>query len=451
MPTSLVGKKVSISETDSEGAKSYYQHTFGPDSYKMVVHQDTEDESERSVVQLLSKEIRDRYVADSFENISVYSSVTSDLIGNKSLSPIIPLPQKEVGTAINNKCSSLPDISNDLNVDKYMSPCIPLSPDEIGLSIKNTKGTSLPDTSTIVSDTHSIAPDTNPIVQTYSVGSGFEFRSAYSNTDPIHSDTTVTVPDSNTNAPNPDGGYPDILESNATKPDIISHVTHLPPEPMQDGPSNPNLGSRDFIVNYITRTIHSYIPDSNVGTLDTTNFDSSLELMDSYISPQNPDSEKYNTNLSVNSDLSVAYQGIIPGIITESDHNSSPSFSDINVNEGLGPHHMYRGFVVPNTMDSYGSSENESTSYKSDSISIPDAQSIQSNSPLSLYEEWATLDPQIDYTALLREILSPSEQQQQQHVNLDNTSDFSMILQNPLQLQNTEITPTSSLQPVSYE
>ena len=54
--------------------------------------------------------------------------------------------------------------------------------------------------------------------------------------------------DFNTVAPYADSVYPDILNSNPTKLDVISYVT-----PLSNG---------GFIVNSITRKIHCFTPDS---------------------------------------------------------------------------------------------------------------------------------------------------------------------------------------------
>ena len=171
-------------------------------------------------------------------------------------------------------------------------------------------------------------------------------------------------------------------------------------------------------------------------------------------------------------------------IKTETDQESFVSFSEINVNEGLGPHHMYRQvehspinsppsparsarieyLSATSETDFNTKSETDFKSIQSEYVSMDDTQSIESSSPLYLYEEGVVLDPNYDYSALLQNTMSP--QQQQQQFNLDSDSDFSILMQNPSQQQQqdinlefvqqnvaipseTDITPTASLQPVS--
>ena len=94
-------------------------------------------------------------------------------------------------------------------------------------------------------------------------------------------------------------------------------------------------------------------------------------------------------------------------------------------------------------------------------------QSIESSSPLYLYEEGEVLYPNYDYSAVWHNSMSP-QQQEEQDINLDSDSDFSILMQDPSQQQQqqqdinlefvqqnvaipseTDITPTASLQPVS--
>ena len=308
-----------------------------------------------------------------------------------------------------------------------------------------------------------------------------------SNTDTVIQDTDSIIPITDTNipiqetdtmAPNTESLYPDILNSNTTKPDVISYVTHLS-EPLLEGPP-PNLSNRDFIVNSITGTIHSFIPDSLTSQIPP-NSNPSLAL--SGYACSEPVCENSNINPSMHSDVSVALPCVTSpeiqdSIKTETDQESSVSFSEINVNEGLGPHHMYRQ-VEHSPINSPPSptrsarteylsatSETDFKPIQSEYVSMDDTQSIESSSPLYLYEEGVVLDPNYDYSALLHNTMSPQQQQQQQQFNLDNNSDFSILMQNPSQQQQqdinlefvqqnvaisseTDITPTASLQPVS--
>ena len=456
MPSLLIGQKVTYSVTDSEGEKNYYQHTYGPEEdkklHKKAMPRETDEESERSVPHHLSKDVRDRHIADRpvEETNSASSRISADLI-ETNLSQNIQLSTEEVG------------ISNEMEnvVTKTDTNFIPPNTDSI-----------IP-----MQDTNTMAPNTNTNIQ--ETGTNIPIT---------ETETNIPITETDTTAPNTD--YPDILNSNTTKPDVISYVTHLP-EPLLDGPP-PNLSNRDFIVNSITGTIHSFIPESLTNSMATPNSNPSLAL--SGYACSEPVCENSNINPSMHSDVSVALPGVISpeiqdSIKTETDQESSVSFSEINVNEGLGPHHMYRQvehspinsppsparstrteyLSATSETDSKTRSETDFKSIQSEYVSMDDTQSIESGSPLSLYEEGVVLDPNYDYSALLHNTMSPQQpqrQQQQQQFNLDSDSDFSILMQNPTQQQQqdinlefvqqnvaipseTDITPTASLQPVS--
>ena len=385
MPSLLIGRKVTYSVTDSEGGKNYYQHTYGPEEdkklHKKAMPRETDEESERSVPHHLSKDVRDRHIADRpvEETNSASSRISAHLIETNSLSQNIQLSTEEDGT-----------------------------PNEMENVVTNT--------------------DTN-------------------------TNTNIPIQETDTMAPNTESLYPDILNSNNTKPDVISYVTHLS-EPLLDG-SPPNLSNRDFIVNSITGTIHSFLPESFTSSMATPNSNPSLALSGHACSE--PVCENSNINPSMHSDVSVALLGVTSpeiqdSIKTETDQESSVSFSEINVNEGLGPHHMYRQVEhspinsppspARSTRTEYLSatsetdfktrSETDFKSIQSEYVSMDDTQSIGSSSPLSLYEEGVVLYPNYDYSALLHNTMSP---QQQQQFNLDSDSDFSILMQNPSQQQ----------------
>ena len=511
MPSLLLGKQVTLSETDSEGGKNYVQHTYGPEEDMKLNNKFVSSESDKSVCQPVSKEVRDRYIADSsLENISVGSSTTADMLGITSLSPTHSQTRKQfdplnetnsvpslpdthssaphTNATIQDTHTNAPDVTTSFPAGNSIAPIATTG----GLDLHSTA----PHTSSINQGTNSIVPDTHTIVpDAHSIGPVTHTNAPVTHTivPDAHTNAPVThtiVPDAHTIGPvthtigpnahtigsdaNPiaDSGYPDIVNSNPTKPDVISHVIHLP-EPTLDGPAI--LGDRDFIVNSITGTIHSFNPEiSNVSSMETTNSNASIALPgysypDSY--PQDP------SNASVNSDVSISPISVtspqqkaqdLDSIKTESEQNNVSSLSEINVEEGLGPNYMYRQINMPHSTDSFpslspsdktvylsGGSENEFKSIKSEYTSMPDTQSGDSISPLSLYEDGATLDPNIDYTQLLHDTASPDkqQQQQQQQINLDTNTDFSMIMQNTLQQDTTgqdkEMTPISSLQPVS--
>ena len=405
MPSLLIGQKVTYSVTDSEGGKNYYQHTYGPEEdkklHKKAMPRETDEESERSVPHHLSKDVRDRHIADRpvEETNSASSRISAHLIETTSLSQNIQLSTEEDGT-----------------------------PNEMENVVTNT--------------------DTN------------------TNTNIQDTNTNIPIQETDTMAPNTESLYPDILNSNNTKPDVISYVTHLS-EPLLDG-SPPNLSNTDFIVNSITGTIHSFLPESFTSSMATPNSNPSLALSGHACSE--PVCENSNINPSMHSDVSVALLGVTSpeiqdSIKTETDQESSVSFSEINVNEGLGPHHMYRqvehspinsppsparstrteylsatsetDFKSRSETDFKTRSETDFKSIQSEYVSMDDTQSIESSSPLYLYEEGVVLDPNYDYSALLQNTMSP--QQQQQQINLDSDSDFSILMQNPSQQQQKNL------------
>ena len=213
MPSLLFGRKVTYSVTDSEAGKNYYQHTYGPEKdkklHKKAMPRETDEESERSVLHHLSKDVRDRHIADRpvEETNSASSRISANLIETTSLSQNIQLSTEEDGTP--NEMENVVT-KTDTNPMRRHGICICFSN---GICVRSNMP---PNTDTVTQDTDSIIPITN---------------------------TNIPIQETDTMVPNAESLYPDIPNSNTTKPDVISYVTHLSEPVAVAGSDQPGAGA----------------------------------------------------------------------------------------------------------------------------------------------------------------------------------------------------------------